>query len=45
VIGFSAAFSLGIKEDAGLLVSGILFTVLQLMKKKIPAGKEQGEQV
>jgi len=28
VIGFSAAFALGIKEDIGLLISGLLFTFL-----------------
>jgi len=33
-IGFSAAFSLGIKEDISLLVSGILFIIVLVVRKK-----------
>ena len=32
IIGFSAAFSLGIHEDTGLIVSGILFAILNYKK-------------
>lgn len=34
VIGFSAAFVLGIKEDTGLIVSGLAFLILNLLKPK-----------
>jgi len=32
IIGFSAAFSLGINEDTGLIVSGVVFTILNYKK-------------
>lgn len=32
IIGFSAAFSLGIHEDTGLIVSGVVFTILNYTK-------------
>ena len=34
LLGFSAAFSLGIFEDTGLIISGLLFLVLYFMKKR-----------
>lgn len=40
IIGFSAAFSLGIREDIGLLVSGLLFTILTIFRNKIFREKE-----
>jgi hypothetical protein len=37
IIGSSAAFSLGITEDIGLLISAVLFVILEVMKsKKLP---------
>jgi hypothetical protein len=36
LIGSAAAFSLGIKEDLGLLLSGIIFLILVLLKKRTP---------
>jgi hypothetical protein len=33
-IGFSAAFALGFKEDIGLLISGLLFTLLIVFRNK-----------
>jgi hypothetical protein len=34
LLGFSAAFSLGIKEDTGLLIAGILSTVMILYRNR-----------
>lgn len=34
VIGFMAAFSLGVKEDIGLFVAGVLTVILQIAKRK-----------
>lgn len=34
IIGSSAAFSLGVKEDMGLLISSILFIILIILKNK-----------
>ena len=35
VIGFAAAYSLGIKEDIGLFVAGILIIILLVFREKI----------
>jgi len=35
IIGFSAAFSLGIKEDTGLIIASLLFILLSLLKDKV----------
>jgi hypothetical protein len=35
IIGFSAAFSLGIKEDISLLIAGVAFVTLQFSKNKL----------
>lgn len=34
VIGFYASFSLGIKEDTGLLITGIIVIIMMLIKRK-----------
>jgi hypothetical protein len=39
VIGFSAAFTLGIYEDTALIISGLLFAVINFIKPKHPNGK------
>ena len=33
ILGFTASFTLGVKEDIGLLIAGILFSILILFKK------------
>lgn len=42
VIGFSAAFSLGIYEDTGLIISGLSFAVLYFRKFKMQTGNKFG---
>lgn len=39
VIGFSAAFTLGIYEDTALIISGLLFAVINFIKLKHPNSK------
>ena len=34
VVGFMAAFSLGVKEDIGLFIAGVLTFILQVAKRK-----------
>jgi hypothetical protein len=41
IIGFSAAFTLGIYEDTALIISGLLFAVLNFIKPKHPILKRK----
>jgi len=34
IIGFSAAISLGMKEDTGLLIAGLICTIMTIHKNK-----------
>jgi hypothetical protein len=46
LIGFSAALTMGIHEDIGLLVAGVLGTVLLLLReRKSPPSVVEGEHV